>query len=225
MEKCYSTSNMDKIININWKWEEMCGPEGLQPWNNTAKDFGYCFQEIFLQIPVYFLIAIISGYYVGYRRDWVVREKTNERAIVLRSFVVLVLAVIPIIEMYILITKLNSTLLPADYLVAGGACLSWLVHFAYVLALKHRLGLSSRGPVVQLTLWALTVVLTLLALRTKIISGKSTSFIIGTFCCHVLYFITLIPSKNSRPTFYSPCLVGSQHSHVSIYLLNTVESL
>nr|ASS36022.1 ABCC10 [Samia ricini] len=204
-----SVINMD----IKWKWEEMCGPEGLQPWNYTTTDFGHCFQEIFLQIPVYFLIAIISGYYVGYQRDWVIREKTHERAIVFRSFVVLVLAVIPIVEMYILITRVDFILYPADYLVAGGSCLSWLVHFAYVLALKHRLGLSSRGPLGQLILWILAVVFTIIALRTNILNDKPTGFNIATLCCHVLYLFTLIPSKNSSPTFYSSCLVGSQHTH------------
>nr|CAB3516759.1 unnamed protein product [Spodoptera littoralis] len=51
------------------------------------------------------------------------------------------------------------------------------------------------------------------ALRSSIITGGSMSFNIATMCCHILYFMTLLPSSNSRPTFYSPCLVGSQHTH------------
>lgn len=211
---------MAKFWNIQWKWEDMCGPEGLQPWNETTKDFGHCFQELFLQTPVYFIIAIVSSYYVGYRKHWVIREKMQERAIVLRSFVALALVFIPIIELYIVITKVDFVLYPVDYFAAGVACLSWLVHFGYVLALKHRLGSSSRGPTLQLLLWSAAVILTMIALRTSIRTGTTISFHIATLCCHCVYLLTLLPSSESRPTFYSPCLVGSQHTHVSIFWLH-----
>ncbi|XP_061703905.1 ATP-binding cassette sub-family C member 10 [Cydia pomonella] len=201
------------FLDIPWRWEDMCGPAGLQPWNHASRDMGLCFQQLFLQIPLYFIIAVVSGYYIGYRRDWVIREKLQERAIVLRSFVVLTLVFIPIVELYIFITKVDFVLLPVDYFVAGASCLSWLVHFGYVLSLKHRLGSSSRGPSVQLFLWGLTVVLNVISLRSCVILGGPVAFYVATLCCHVVYFITLIPSSESRPTYYSACLVGSQHAH------------
>lgn len=204
---------------MQWRWEDMCGPGGLRPWNDVVKDFGQCFQELFLQIPVFFIIAIISGYYVGYRKDWVVREKAQERALVLRSFIVLALVFIPIIELYVFITKPDFVLYPVNYFAAGASCLAWLFHFGYVLALKHRLGQSSRGPTSQLMMWSLAVIINLIALRSNILTGSTIGFNIATLCCHALYFMTLLPSSNSRPTFYSPCLVGSQHSHVSSPLL------
>lgn len=207
-------------MKIQWQWNDICGPQGLQPWNDVSKDFGQCFQELFLQVPLYFIIAIISGYYVGYRRDWVIREKAQERTLVLRSFIVLALVFIPIIEMYVLITKAGSVLYPVDYFTAGAACLAWLVHFGYVLALKHRLGQSARGPSTQLVLWSLAVILNLVALRSNIMAGNIIGFDIATLCCHILYFLTLIPSSDSRPTYYSQCLVGSQHSHVSLLNLS-----
>lgn len=209
---------MELFINITWKWEDMCGPAGLQPWDDTAKDFGQCFQELFFQIPVYFIIAIVSGYYVGYRKDWVIREKTQERAIVIRSFVVLVLVFIPIIELYIFITKANFVLYPVNYFAAGASCLSWLIHFGYVLALKHRLGPSARGPLLQLLLWVAAAFLNMVALRTSVRTGGEIGFNIAVLCCNAVYFLTLLPSSDSRPTYYSPCLVGSQHSHVSFVL-------
>lgn len=193
----------------------MCGPSGLQPWDHVSKDVGMCFQELFLQIPLYFIIAVVSGYFVGYRRDWVVREKLEERAIILRSFVVLALVTIPIVQLYIFITKSDFKLYPVDYFVAGASCLSWLVHFGYVLALKHRLGPSARGPSLQIFLWSLTVVLNVIALRSNTLLGSTIGFNIAILCCHILYFLTLIPSNESRPTYYSACLVGSQHAHVS----------
>lgn len=203
-------------MDIQWKWEDMCGPVGLQPWNDVDKDFGGCFQELFLQIPVYFIIAIVSGFFVGYRKEWVIREKAQEHVIVIRSFVTLALVFIPIIELYIFITKKDFVLYPVDYFAAGSASLAWLVHFGYVLALKHRLGASSRGPFIQLFLWFISSVLTLVALRTNIRNGAVIAFDVATLCCHAVYLCTLIPSSHSRPTFYSPCLVGSQHTHVSI---------
>nr|XP_026483882.1 ABC transporter C family member 13 isoform X1 [Vanessa tameamea] len=204
---------MTSFINLTWKWEHICGPSGLQPWNDSTKDIGMCFQELFLQIPIYFILAITSGYYVGFRKDWVVREKIQERAIALRSFAILLLAFIPIIELYIFLTDEDFTLLPIDYFTAGASCLSWLVHFGYVLALKHRLGHSSRGPLCQLILWVLLVIFNIIALRSSILTGAQNNFYIASICCHGLYFLTLLPSSDSRPTFYSPCLVGSQHSH------------
>lgn len=206
------------LFNIDWKWEYICGPEGLRPWNDVTKDFGQCFQELFLQIPVFFIIAVVSGYFVGYRRDWVVREKIQERAIILRSFVVLALLFIPMIQLYFFMTK-DTLLHPVDYFLAGSTCLAWLVHFGYVLALKHRLGSSARGPTLQLVLWVMAAALNIVALRSNLLTGASPSYNIATICCHVLYFITLLPSSDSRPTFYNPCLVGSQHSHVSILVL------
>lgn len=206
---------MTFFMNITWKWEYICGSQGLVPWNDVTKDFGMCFQELFLQIPTYFILAITSGYYIGYRKDWVVREKTQERAITLRSFTILALVFIPIIEIYIFLTDKDFTLYPIDYFTSGAACLSWLFHFGYVLALKHRLGHSSRGPLCQLILWTLLVIFNIIALRSSTLTGAPTEFYIASICCHVIYFLTLLPSSDSRPTFYSPCLVGSQHSHVS----------
>ncbi|XP_013179394.1 PREDICTED: multidrug resistance-associated protein 7 [Papilio xuthus] len=203
---------MELVTKLQWNWKDMCGPLGFQPWIDERKDFGKCFQELCLQIPILFVTAIISGYYVGYRREWVIREKTQERAIVLRSFAVLGLTFIPIIELYIFISSNKFNLFPVDYFTAGASCLSWLVHFGYILALKHRLGPSSRGPLSLVLLWLMTVVFNFISLRTSIITGSIVGFNIATLCCHVVYFITLLPSSESRPTFYSPHLVGSQHS-------------
>ncbi|KAL4715350.1 hypothetical protein ACJJTC_015121 [Scirpophaga incertulas] len=204
---------MESLLEINWKWEDMCGPGGLQPWNDITKDFGLCFQKLFLQIPIYFVIAIVSGYYVGYCNNWVVREKLQERAIILRSFIVLVLLFIPMIQLYFFITQESNVLFPINYFYSGAACLAWLVHFAYVLALKHRLGSSSRGPTIQLVLWSIIFILNIIILRSSIIAQDDNRYIIASLCCHVMYLFTLIPSSDSRRTYYSPCLVGSQHTH------------
>ncbi|CAG9578746.1 unnamed protein product [Danaus chrysippus] len=201
------------FANFTWDWRYICGPDGLRPWDDVTKDIGICFQELFLEIPVYFLLAIFSGYYIGLRKHWVVREKTQERAITLRSFIVLGLVFIPIIHLYIFISNDKDHLYPIDYFTESAKCLAWIFHFGYILALKHRLGQSSRGPLSQLVLWSIIVLFNVTSLRSTILTGSTTAYNIATLCCHVLYFLTLLPSSDSRPTFYSPCLVGSQHSH------------
>lgn len=198
------------------KWEDICGPKGLQPWDDESKDFGQCFEKLFLHIPICFVIAIISGYYVGYRKFWVVREKAQERIIIIRSFVVLALVVIPIIELYVFMTTTDFVLYPVEYFSAGTSVLSWLVHFGYVLALKHRLGPNARGPLSLIIMWSLVAIVNVLMLRSNILAGESSGFIVATLCCHGIYLLTLLPSSESRPTYYSPCLVGSQHTHVCI---------
>lgn len=218
----YKTTKMVYFANFTWDWRYICGPDGLRPWDDVTKDIGICFQELFLEIPVYFLLAIFSGYYIGLRKHWVVREKTQERAITLRSFIVLGLVFIPIIHLYIFISNDKDHLYPIDYFTESAKCLAWIVHFGYILALKHRLGQSSRGPLCQLVLWSIIVLFNVTSLRSTILTGSSTAYNIATLCCHVLYFLTLLPSSDSRPTFYSPCLVGSQHSHVSIFQSNHV---
>ncbi|XP_041988661.1 ATP-binding cassette sub-family C member 10 [Aricia agestis] len=204
---------MNVFSNWTWRWEDVCGPGGLRPWNETTKDFSMCFQELFLHVPVYFIFAISSSYYIGLRRNWVIREKTQERAIMFRSFAVLALVFTPIIQIYVLLTNNKSALVPIDYFSAGACSLCWVAHFSYVLVLKHRLGQSARGPIFQLLLWGVTVILNVIALRSNIISGESLSFEVANLCFHAVYFLTLLPSSDSRPTYYSQCLVGSQHRH------------
>ncbi|VVD04602.1 unnamed protein product [Leptidea sinapis] len=204
---------MSPYLNISLNWEDICGPSGFHPWNETSKDFGICFQELLLQTPMYSMLAVLSAYFIGYRRDWVIREKTQERAIALRSFIVLVLVLTPIVQIYAYLTTPNLKLFPVDYFIAGTSCITWLVHFGYVLALKHRLGQSSRGPLLPLLLWGAVALLNIIELRSTIVIGAPPAFSIATLCCHALYFLTLLPGSDSRPTFYSPCLVGSQHSH------------
>ncbi|XP_068632456.1 ATP-binding cassette sub-family C member 10 [Battus philenor] len=202
---------MDLLKSLQWNWEDMCGPQGFQPWIDERNDFGQCFQKLCLQIPVLFITSILSGYYIGYRKDWVIREKTQERAIILRSLIVFALIFIPILELYMFITNNKLNLFPIDYFTAGASSFSWLVHFGYILALKHRLGLSSRGPKSLILLWSILVVLNLISLRTSIITRTIIRFNIANLCCHTLYFLTLLPASHSRPTFYSSHLVGSQH--------------
>lgn len=209
---------MGPFWNVQWNWDDMCGPEGLQPWNETSKDFGICFQQMFFHVPIFFILAVVSGYFVGYKKDWVIREKAQEHAIVIRSFIVLCLAFLPVVKLYTLITSVRYILYPIDYFCAGTACLSWLVHFGYVLALKHRLGASARGPLGLIVLWTITAILTAILLRSRIMAGIPTAFDIATMVCHALYLMSLVPSSHSRPTYYSQCLVGSQHNHVSTFL-------
>ncbi|CAG9135256.1 unnamed protein product [Plutella xylostella] len=114
---------------------------------------------------------------------------------------------------YAWILEPGYVLYPIVYFVAGASCLCWLVHFGYVLALRHRLGPSSRGPTSLLVCWGAAVVLNILSLRSNSMAGASIASDIATLCCHGLYLLTLVPHSQTRQTYYSPCLVGSQHNH------------
>lgn len=47
-----------------WDWTSVC-PTGVRPWLPDTKELAPCFQQLFLQIPVLCLFAIVSGYHVG----------------------------------------------------------------------------------------------------------------------------------------------------------------
>ncbi|GBP44642.1 ABC transporter C family member 13 [Eumeta japonica] len=197
---------MDYQRDSPWKWEYICGPGGLEPWDELNKDVGLCFQRLFLDVPVWLALAATSAYYVGYRSGWVLRERWQERAIVLRVLSALALAGVSAAQLFVAVT-------PAACLSAAAASLAWAVHSIYVLALRRRLGANSRGPIAPLICWGVAAVLTALATRSRALVQLSLDLNIPILVLHIVYLITLIPSTSSRVTFYSPCLVGSQHSH------------
>lgn len=204
------------LHGIQWKWEDMCGPGGLHPWNPVTHDMGYCFQRLFLHIPILFLLAVTSAYYVGKHVRWVVRGRLQEIAINSRSIFTLCIAVIPVIKIYTIIQGIENEAMAIDYFTSGTECLTWIIHFAFILALRHRLGISPRGPIVVLVLWSVTAVLSVISLRTLILLKQSYVLELIVVILQILYAFTLLPSEGiTSPTYYSPHLVGSQYSQVN----------
>lgn len=196
-------------MNIQWQWEDMCGPDGLHPWNPKTRDMGYCFQRLFILIPCLFLLAIVSSFYAGRHIDWVVRGRLQERTILLRSLIVLSMIIIPLIKIY------RGCEYTIDYFECCAEIIAWFMHFCYIMALKHRLGKSPRGPTLILVLWSITAVMSVISLRTLISIHQPYVLAIITLIIQINYALTLLPSEGvTSPTYYSPCLVGSQYSQV-----------
>lgn len=198
---------------FNWNWAEMCGPDGLTIWSPTHHDIGVCFQKLCLRIPVLTLLAVVSAYFCGRQDRWVVRDPYMIKVIWVRSIISLVLAVEPIIRVCYSIKEAPFSLQPVDYLLYGVESFCWLVHFGFVLALRHRLGVSPRGPIFVGVLWTLVLMLEIVSVRSlaRIIrEGNSTQAAYVTFygniislCTHALYLLTLVPGRGGTHAAYN----------------------
>lgn len=110
----------------NWNWTNFC-PTGLTPWMPDANYLTPCFQQICLQLPIYLVFAIVSSYHFGRQRLLVARDKTQIRLIYLRIVAVLLLAFLPLIQIYFMI-NLNADVYPIDVLIVCVECVTWIVH-------------------------------------------------------------------------------------------------
>ncbi|XP_069682959.1 ATP-binding cassette sub-family C member 10 [Periplaneta americana] len=194
----------------HWDWTEMCGPGGLMLWSAKTHDLGICFQELCLQTPVFILMATISAFYCGKQSNWVVRSRKQLQVLTLRATVVVLLAAATIARVCSSIVYCPGSLLPVDYLLAGIEGLAWLVHLGFILALRHRLGISLRGPVSVRVIWTLSFVLSAVSLRSYILLRHNVSvptllksaylsygFSIASLILQCLYLLTLLPSERS----------------------------
>lgn len=192
---------MDEVPE--WDWQEMCGPAGFIIWYRDRKDFGLCFQYLCIQIPLLILLAMLSSFYCGKPSLRIARSKKQKYLISLRCLVVTILAVIPIAEICLLIIKAPKSLHYVDYLMKGTQTLSWFVHLGYCLALKSRLTLSPRGPILIALAWFLTLIGSCLSTRSKILTHNPKNldshinfvFSLSVLVLQGIYFLTMLPGK------------------------------
>lgn len=197
----------DESPQWRWSWEAMCGPRGLKIWSSNLHDLGICFQYLCLQIPVLVILALTSAYYSGRNFGYVVRGRLQTRAIKTRAGLAILLAIIPVVQTYIQFIKKSDELTPIiRVFVATTQCITWIVHFIYLLALKNRLGLSQRGPVKICVLLTLYAVLSVIALHSNyLINYYEPNYInelmfrtsVTNVVALVFYIILLIPSEGS----------------------------
>ena len=92
----------------------LCGEDGFVVWNSEKQDFGHCFQDLVFLLPAQVLqiqieietpalfqvfMGVISAYYLGFQASqWFLRTRTQKYILLLRSFVTLVTALLPIIK-------------------------------------------------------------------------------------------------------------------------------
>lgn len=195
---------------LHWKWTDMCGPSGLTLWSAKNHDIGICFQELCLQVPVFILLAVVSAYYCGRHTRWIVRSRRQLQILELRTVVAVIMAIAPVIKICTAIQLSPGSLQPVDYLLAAVKGVTWLVHGGFILALRHRLGVSLRGPFAVCVLWTLNFALSAVSLRSHILLYRNNrlpefskflsityGFSIAEFVLQCLYMVTLLPSGSS----------------------------
>lgn len=205
------SQNNNGLLAWQWSWTDLCGPEGLKIWSPQRHDIGLCFQQLFLQIPVLFILAVASSYFFGRQNGFVARSKLQLFAIKIRSITVFILALLPALQIYIDANKSTNPINHVSFLLSAVQGITWLTHFIYTLALRKRLGLSPRGPVFMCVVWSLLFVLYCISLRSHYLLYKysittnysinlSYGFSICNFIMQLFYAFTLLPG-DSGSTF------------------------
>lgn len=203
---------MESPIDFNnterwhWRWVDLCGPEGFKIWSGKRHDLGHCFQQLCLQIPVFAILACASSYYYGRRTGFVKRGSVQIIAINVRSFLVLISAILPLLQIYVFLNKTDTPIQPVSYFLYAVEGISWFSHLLYTFALKKRFGLSPRGPVFLCVVWTLLFVLDVISLRTNWLIYRKTvkpdfsvfvayGFSICNLLLQIFYGITLLPGE------------------------------
>ncbi|XP_075224680.1 ATP-binding cassette sub-family C member 10 [Lycorma delicatula] len=204
------------VYNFYFNWTEFCGTEeGFVVWDTIHNDIGFCCQALCLHLPALSLIAIVSSHYCGKLTDWVVRPHRDMCILRIRYCVALLLSCLPIVRSYVEVSNTRITLFPINHTLAAVESFSWFIHFIYILALRHRLGPSLRGPVFMNFIWMLNYALSFMTLRSYYIICKEINFYRTntplTFAfirvvLQTIYALTLIPSSSSYngTSFYQP---------------------
>lgn len=189
-----------------WYWEDMCGPNGFEFWSLLEHDIGLCFQQLCLQIPFLYLFAIISAFYFGSNVGFVIRSPKELYYINLRCFICLLLAVLPIVQTIVDINAADIIIQPVDLFLSATEVITWLVHFAFLTALRRKLGPCPRGPIFILVMWSIIAILTVISFRSHLLiynhSISSPSILLSLICTsisltlQILYALTLLPGAS-----------------------------
>nr|CAH7715442.1 unnamed protein product [Callosobruchus chinensis] len=191
-----------------WIWEDLCGKEGFQIWSPQRHDFGLCFQQLCLHIPVLFLLAVSSAYYCGKHENFVIREKMQKLAVTSRCFVILLLTFLPLIQIYIDQYKTNGKIKWIAYFLSATEGIAWFTHFLYTRALRKRLCKSPRGPIFICIVWSILFALTVVSVRSHYLIYKYSfdsnysiylayKFSICYLVAQLMYAVTMIPGTGN----------------------------
>ncbi|XP_054264450.1 ATP-binding cassette sub-family C member 10 isoform X2 [Macrosteles quadrilineatus] len=218
-------------INIVWNWTQFCEQDDdLIIWDPRHNDFGRCFEVVCLQFPLLALLAITSAYYCGKQMDWVVRTSFESNVLKIRYLTCLLLSMVPVVSTWYQVSSGSKPLVPVQYFFSSVQCLTWLTHFIYVLALRHRLGPGLRGPTIVCLLWFVNFVCSCVMYRsTYRVSGMiadgqmEVTFDTVSLILQCVYGLTLLPGGHydQRSSTYhtlnvqtaaSPAMISSTYS-------------
>lgn len=111
---------------IFWSWKDFCAT-GLNISTNSSS-INPCAQQIYLHLPTFSLLAVLSSYHYGKLIDPVLRNKKQLWNLTIRALVSLTLAILPVAKL-IYEMKNQVKIWPIDVLLACTEALCWTIHF------------------------------------------------------------------------------------------------
>ncbi|CAG9856502.1 unnamed protein product [Phyllotreta striolata] len=214
---------------VEWNWIPFCGEEFVI-WSPSQHDFGICFQNTFLHIPILAIFGISSAYYFGLQTGIVLRTRRQTFAIITRSIVSLILAFFPLVE-FCNVYFYGDALDKASLMLVAVQGVCWFSHFFYTLRLKRGLTKNPRGPMLMTIIWLIIFSLSVLTARSYYLIYKhnsserkfrNESFLYSCVNLGLLlvYGMSLIPSESSEVNARSissendPLLGSNSHTYV-----------
>lgn len=188
-------------LTTAWSWTDVCAT-GIHPWlpldgdrNRTVnhQQLAPCFQQLFMQVPVFVLFALLSAYQFGViGGSRVQRDRVQRLALRLRCSVVLLLVALTAMRAYYWTLPAGEDVRPwpADVLVTGVETIAYVAHLAYLLALIRRGSSNHRGPLAMRVCWI--TVFMLAVIRTTTATERSVANWLAVLL-HGLYLVTLVP--------------------------------
>lgn len=181
------------VLPVQWNWSFIC-PTGLKPWTvQSPYQLAPCFQQIFFQLPVLTMFAILSAYQFGRRYRRIIRNSTQIRFIQLRIVAILVLVFYPIFKMYYLISH-HIHVWPIDILIGGFEIIAFSVHCGSLLSLRKYGGsLTHRGSLFCGVIWIAIFLLTAVWITTDV-AANIWPWSIVPLVMHGFYAVSLLPA-------------------------------
>ncbi|GAB6021503.1 Multidrug resistance-associated protein 7 [Chamberlinius hualienensis] len=192
-----NASALSKLYN----WSYFCGDPQLDVWINS--DFGHCFRSLCLEVPIYALFAAFNAYYLGNLGSTFARSTSQLRILTLRSILTTLLLLYPVTVILDKHFVHFEQVILSDYIWLITQIILWALHLVYLYVLRTRLCHSSRGPVLIVFGWILTIVPTSFAVRTGLIQHIYLNNF-DVYLCFInaviqaLYLVTLIPKGDAR---------------------------
>lgn len=175
---------------LNWNWDDFCST-GLNISTNSSS-IAPCAQQIYFQLPIFALFAILSSFHYGNLSTEILRNRMQIVCLTLRALISLAMAILPLSKLLILMRN-EEHIWPVDILLACVQAIAWTVHFALIAALRKFGEISHRGPLNLLILWSCILALSILWLETNM-----TTFSKLRAALNIIYAFTLIPLGKSQ---------------------------
>lgn len=112
----------------DWNWTYIC-PTGITPWLFETHQLATCFQQIFLQIPMLVVFAIISACHFGaVTNRRIQRNDVQTIMLNIRICSASILGLYPFFK-YCYMKVFDLHVWPIDVLVGGCEMIAYIVHF------------------------------------------------------------------------------------------------